>query len=177
MATKKVPRDNVAIVSIGGLQLELEASLGTSAVYFNEFAGKLGEPYKGTLENDMRTVFHLFQDTVTITAKVGDEGEVVRDEDGNPVDDPNGREIEVPNPDYVGLDVDGLLRITWAMARAAGSTRKGWDAFYEDVIHRAAGWHDELALYYAAIIHLGGGIIFRGPAQRVGEGEPDETEA
>jgi len=153
MATNEVVRDNVRTVTIGSMTLEVEASPGAGIVYRNEFVGRLDSPYRGLLSDDMLLIWRQFRPTV--------------EEDGE----------EVPNPDYVGLDMEALLRLTWAMARAAGSTKKGWKAFYEDVIHQPMSVFEESSLYATVILELGGGVIFRRPDGRVGAGAPDEKEA
>jgi len=147
-----VPRDNVREWSIGEKTYQLEASLGTKIVYQNEFFGKLEEPYKGLLEDDILQVYHRSRPFEEI------DGEVK------------------PNPDYVGNDIEALLRIAWAMARAAGSTKRGYDKFLNDVIHQPAGMFEEASLYDVVIMRLGEGIIFRRPEGQDGAAESDEAE-
>ena len=147
-----VPRDNVREWRIGDKTYQLEASLGTGKVYRDEFFGKLGDGYKGILEDDMLRVFRLAQP-------------VIEDEAGEVVE----------NPDYYGYDVEALLRIAWAMARAEGCMRKGWDKFYAEVIHQPAGVFEEAALYDTVVMHLGAGITFRRPEGLGGAQEPDEA--
>ena len=147
-----VPRDNVRELRIGDKTYQLEASLGTSIVYRNEFFGKLDEPYKGLLADDMLAVWARAQQ--------------VEEHDGE----------VVPNPEYMGLDIEAILRIAWAMARAAGSTKRGYDKFYDEVIHQPAGVFEEASLYDTVIMRLGGGSIFRRPEGQEGADEPDEAE-
>lgn len=148
-----VPRDNVREWRIGERTYELEASLGTKITYRNEFLGKLQKPYRGILEDDMLRVFRAAQT-------------VIEDEGGEVVE----------NPDYAGYDIEALLRIAWAMARASGSTKRGFDGFYADVIHQPAGVFEEAELYDTVIMRLGAGIIFRRPEGLGGAGEPDEAQ-
>ena len=148
-----VPRDNVRELRIGDRTYELEASLGTAIVYRNEFFGKLGDGYKGILADDMLRVYHL--------AQPFEEGE-----DGKPA----------KNPDYVGYDVEALLRLAWAMARAAGSAKRSYDGFHADVIHQPAGVFEEASLYNVVVMELGAGVIFRRPEGQGGAGEPDEAQ-
>lgn len=179
MAKRKkveVPRDNVVTIEIGDMTLELEASLGTGITYSNEFRGKLDAPYKGILADDMLHVWRIAQPTMDETVAVDDDGNPVFDDDGKYVPDPNGHEVEVANPEYVGYDIDALLRIAWAMARASGSTKRGFDAFYADVIHQPAGVFEEASLFNAVIMRLGGGIIFRRPTGLRDAGEADEAQ-
>ena len=145
-----VPRDNVRELRIGDKTYQLEASLGTAIVYRNEFFGKLEEPYKGILADDMLAVWTRAQQ--------------VEEHDGE----------VVPNPEYMGIDIEAILRIAWAMARAAGSTKKSYAKFYDEVIHQPAGLFEEASLYDTVIMRLGGGIIFRRPEGLGGSGEPDE---
>ena len=147
-----VPRDNVRELRIGDKTYQLEASLGTAIVYRNEFFGRLDEPYKGLLADDMLAVWTRAQQ--------------VEEHDGE----------VVPNPEYMGLDIEAILRIAWAMARAAGSTKRGYDKFYDEVIHQPAGLFEEASLYDTVIMRLGGGIIFRRPDGQAGADEPDEAE-
>ena len=153
----EVPRDNVASVSIGDIELELEASLGASITYGNAFRGRLEAPYKGILSDDMLQVWNASKQTLE---------EV--DEDGNAT--------EVANPDYRGIDVEALLRLAWSMAVAAGSAKGGYDEFYEQVIHQPAGVFEEAALFGVVVMQLGGGITFRRPEGRDGAGEADEAQ-
>ena len=148
-----VPRDNVRELRIGEKEYRLEASLGTAIVYRNEFFGKLQQPYRGILADDMLQVYHRAQ-------------QFEEDEDGN----------LVTNPDYTGNDVEAILRIAWAMAKAAGSTKKSYDKFLNEVIHQPAGVFEEASLYDTVIMRLGGGIIFRRPDGQAGADEPDEAE-
>lgn len=148
-----VPRDNVRELRIGDKTYQLEASLGTAITYRNEFFGKLGDGYKGILEDDMLRIYHL--------AQPFEEGE-----DGKPAE----------NPDYIGYDIEALLRIAWAMARAEGGMKKGWDKFYAEVIHQPAGVFEEASLYNVVVMELGGGIIFRRPEGQGSADEPDEAQ-
>ena len=148
-----VPRDNMRELRIGDVTYELEASLGTAIVYRNEFFGKLDDPYKGILADDMLQVYHRAQ----------------------PTEERDGKMVE--NADYMGYDIEAILRIAWAMARAAGSTKRAFARFYDEVIHQPAGVFEEASLYDTVIMRLGGGIIFRRPEGQAGDGEPDEAEA
>ena len=148
-----VPRDNVRTLRIGETAYELEASLGTSIVYRNEFLGRLDAPYTGILDDDVLTIWRRAQRTIA-----GDGGE------------------DVENPDYAGLDVLATLRVAWAMARAAGSTGQTFDQFMEDLVHQPAGVFEEASLYGTVVLELGGGIIFRRPEGRGGDGEADEAQ-
>lgn len=147
-----VPRDNVRELRIGDKEYQLEASLGTAIVYRNEFFGKLDEPYKGILADDMLQAYHRAQ----------------RFED-----DDEGKTVE--NPDYTGIDIEAILRVAWAMARSAGSTKRSFAKFFDEVIHQPAGVFEEASLYDTVIMRLGGGIIFRRPEGLGGDGEPDEA--
>lgn len=152
-----VPRDNVRELRIGDKTYQLEASLGTPIVYRNEFFGKLDEPYKGILADDMLQVYHRSQ-------------QFEENEDGN----------LVTNPDYAGIDIEALLRIAWAMARSVDPERGkpykyGYRRFYNEVIHQPAGVFEEASLYDTVIMRLGGGIIFRRPEGLGSPDEPDEA--
>lgn len=148
-----VPRDNVRELRIGEKTYQLEASLGTAIVYRNEFFGKLDEPYKGILADDMLQVYRRAQPT-----EENEDGEAVA------------------NPDYVGTDIEAMLRIAWAMAKSAGSTKRTFAKFCDEVIHQPAGVFEEASLYDTTIMQLGGGIIFRRPEGQEGADEPDEAQ-
>lgn len=147
-----VPRDNVRTLGIGDVSYELEASLGAGIVYANEFRGRLEAPYKGDLNDDLLAIWRGAQETV-------------EDEDGK----------DVANPDFRGVDVMALLRVAWAMARAAGSTSQPFDEFLEGVIHQPAGVFEEASLYGTVVLELGGGVIFRRPEGLGGAGKADEA--
>jgi hypothetical protein len=153
----KVPRDNVAKLAIGDVELELEASLGASVVYSNEFLGRLGDPYRGEFGADMLTAYRIARETV-------------EESDGD------GGTVRVPNPEYAGIDIVELLRLAWAMARAAGSTDQSYEDFYEDVIHQPAGLFDEGNLFATVVMRLGDGVTFRRPEGHGGAVEPDAAQ-
>lgn len=179
MAKRKksqVPRNNVAELRIGDVELELEASLGTGIEYAREFRGKLDEPYTGSLDADLMTVWRFAQDKFEETVAADEDGNPIKDDDGKYVYDPSGVKVRVDNPDYIGYDVEALLRIAWAMAWAAGSTKKRYDAFYQDIIHQPAGSYEEARLYHVVVLVLGGGVIFRGPDGQRSAEEPDPQE-
>ena len=150
MAKNEVPRDNLRTLTIGSETFELEASLGAGITYANEFRGKVQAPYNGSLSNDMLTVWRRNQRTL------GMDGE------------------KVDNDDYSGIDVEALLRIAWAMAVAAGSTKDGYERFVERIIHQPAGVFEEASLYDVVVLELGGGIIFRQPE---GQGGAEQADA
>lgn len=176
-----VQPENIRTWEIGGERFDLEASLGTGIVYRNEFGGKLDPPYKGILEDDMLRIWHVAQPTITGRFAIGDDGTPALDGDGRPADDPAAPRSTVANPDYAGYDVEALFRIAWAMARSVnpewGSPyRKGFKAFREEVMHLPAGMYEVASLYDAAVLELGGGIIFRRPEGQAGDVEPDPQE-
>lgn len=149
-----VPRDNVRTATICGEEMEFEASLGAALTYANEFRGKLERPYRGQLYDDILTIWGKAQETVT---------------------DPETGE-DVPNPDYEGVDLEAVLRVAWAMAWAAGSTKKHYKAWLDDIAHRSGGIFDQSQLWLTVIVELGGGVIFRTPGGQEGADAPDEKE-
>jgi len=173
----QVVRTNVRELSIGDKTYELEASLGAGIVYSDRFAGELREPYKGLLPDDLMTVWSRSKRTIETKAKVDEDGKPVTDEEGRYVYDPDGIDVEYENPDYRGNDVEAILRIAWAMAVAAGSTRESYEEFREGVIHQPAGAYEEASLFTTVVLVLGGGIIFRTPKGQGGAEQPDEEEA
>lgn len=145
-----VSTDNVATVSIGGREYGMRACLGAGVIYANQFLDEtpLDPPYKGELADDMLEVYRRAQPVV------GEDGET-------PV--APGR-----------VDAEALVRLMWAMCRAAGSTAKGYEDFAEEVYALPASVSDEAALYATVILKLGGGVIFRDPQGQSGGGEVDE---
>lgn len=49
--------DNQATITLFGKEIELEASLAACTIYSNEFYGKVDEPYKGYLMEDLLTLY------------------------------------------------------------------------------------------------------------------------
>ena len=148
-----VPTDNVATVEVGGREFELRACLGAGITYANQFRDEtpLKPPYKGILADDMMEVWRRAQSKV--------EGE--------------GENAKVVASGVV--DTEALVRIMWAMCRAAKSTDKGYEDFAGEVYELPASVSDEAALYATVILLLGAGVIFRSHEGQGGEGEPDET--
>ena len=169
MATNNVVRENVRTVTVGGNELELEESLGTGVLYRNEFSGKLEDPYKGVLSDDILTLWNRAQVTVS-EPELGEDGTPVTDEDGEPV------MRDVPNPEYAGIDTEALLRVTWAMARAAGSTKRPWKAFWGEAMHWPVSVYEEQDLFFTVTLELGAAITFRRPEGRGGAEQADEAE-
>lgn len=60
-------------VSICGNKYEIEASLAASTIYTNEFYGKLDEPYKGYLMDDILTLFHESETNTNAVTAFGDQ--------------------------------------------------------------------------------------------------------
>jgi hypothetical protein len=143
-----VPQENVRELRIGEKSYELEASLGASITYRNEFFGRLDAPYKGILADDLLVAWRRAQAEL--------DGE--------------------PNPEYAGIDVEAALRAAWAMAFAHGSTKKRYAKFADEVVHQPAGVFEEASLYEVVVLELGGGVIFRRPEGHGGAGEPDEAQ-
>lgn len=167
-------RDNVRTVTVGGRAIEVESSLGARKVYADEFMGKLSKPYSGVLSDDLLALYDGTREFV--------EDEVlVTDDDGNPVTDEDGNEVTtkgmVPNPAYRGgVDVSELLRLTWAMAFAAGSVTQVYDEWMDSVWHSPMTRDEEVVLYAVVALELGA-YTFRGAEGRGDAGEPDEAEA
>ena len=148
-----VPRDNVRSLDIAGEGFTFEASLGTSIIYSDEFMGRLEEPYRGLLDYDMLQVWN--------------KASVTTDADG---DRPPAEVREVRH-----IDTRALIRLAWAMARAAESTDMGYEDFHSHVAHLPAGRYDEAALFEVAVLELGSGIIFRHREGQAGPQEADEA--
>lgn len=139
-------------VTIGGTTYKTAVTLGACVTYADEFGGKVGEPYRGLLADDLLELYALCSDTVA-------------DKDGR----------RVPNPDYRDLQtqIEPLLRIVWAAAVGAGSTGQTWPEFLAEHMEAELNVFELRGAYDAVIRELGDGTIFRGAEGRVGAGEAD----
>lgn len=117
--------DNETTVTIGGKNLTIRATNGACKTYADEFAGKLPKPYTG----------HLVPDLAATDSKVVDC-----------INSAKGREYF---PEW--SEMPALTRAIWAMARAAGSTKKSWAAF-EKALDDAAPNLSEPSIAYNEII-------------------------
>lgn len=117
--------DNEMDVVIGGKKLTIRATNGACKTYADEFAGKLPKPYTG----------HLVPDLAATDSKVVDCINLAK-----------GREYY---PEW--SEMPALTRAIWAMARAAGSTKKSWAAF-EKALDDAAPNLSEPSLAYNEIV-------------------------
>jgi len=117
--------DNETTITIGGKKLTIRATNGACKTYADEFAGKLPKPYTG----------HLVPDLAATDSKVVDC-----------INAAKGREYY---PEW--SEMPALTRAIWAMARAAGSTKKSWAAF-EKALDDAAPNLSEPSVAYNEII-------------------------
>lgn len=117
--------DNETTVMIGGKELTIRATNGACKTYADEFAGKLPKPYTG----------HLVPDLAATDSKVVD---CINSADGSKY-----------FPEW--SEMPALTRAIWAMARAAGSTKKSWAAF-EKALDDAAPNLSEPSVAYNEII-------------------------
>jgi len=113
------------MITIGGKKLAIRATNGACKTYAGEFAGKLPKPYTG----------HLVPDLAATDSKVVDC-----------INAAKGREYY---PEW--SEMPALTRAIWAMARAAGSTKKSWTAF-EKALDDAAPNLSEPSVAYNEII-------------------------
>lgn len=95
--------ENETTITIGGKELAIRATNGACKTYADEFVGKLSKPYTGHLVADLAAT---------------DEMVVERIKSAKGVD---------YYPEW--SELPALTRAIWAMARAAGSTKKSWTAF------------------------------------------------
>lgn len=117
--------DNETTITIGGKKLAIRATNGACKTYADEFAGKLPKPYTG----------HLVPDLAATDSKVV-----------NCINSAKGREYF---PEW--SEMPALIRAIWAMARAAGSTKKSWTAF-EKALDDAAPNLSEPSVAYNEIV-------------------------
>lgn len=117
--------DNETTVMIGGKELTIRATNGACKTYSDEFSGKLPKPYTG----------HLVPDLAATDSKVVER-----------INAAKGREYY---PEW--SEMPALTRAIWAMARAAGSTKKSWTAF-EKALDDAAPNLSEPSIAYNEII-------------------------
>ena len=122
--------DNETIITIGGKELAIRATNGACRTYADEFVGKLPKPYTGHLVPDLAAT---------------DEQVIERIKSANGVD---------YYPEW--SEMPALVRAIWAMARAAGSTKKGWAAF-EKALDDAAPNLSEPSKAYNDIVRGGFG--------------------
>ena len=138
MAKRKAPvnDDNIRVVHIGDLEYEVIGSLGAQVIYSNQFLGKLPEPYKGNLVED---IFAAYKERETS-----------------------------------GFNIEVLLGLTWAMARARKSVGCGFDEFM-DALDDKCLTIAEVAVLYDDIVNGMGDFFFRLPSGQDDAGEPDSV--
>lgn len=151
-------RDNVRTVELGGVEYEIEASLGAGIAYKNEFFGKLEDPYVGSMEDDLLRVWVKSQEELK---EIDDAGNVVSSE---------------PNPDYGGVDIAALLRLTWAMWSACDDKATSWKDFERVALHANVAVYEVSILFNTVVVELGGGCTFRKPEGHAGPGAADEEQ-
>lgn len=117
--------DNETTITIGGKKLAIRATNSACKTYANEFAGKLPKPYTGHLVPDLAATDSKVVDCINAT---------------------KGREYY---PEW--SEMPALTRAIWAMARAAGSTKKSWAAF-EKALDDAAPNLSEPSIAYNEIV-------------------------
>lgn len=142
--------DNRATVTIGGERYEVAASNGACQIYFDEFCDKLPEPFDGRLRDDILEVYIQYARALGINP-AGDEAE---DEDED-----EGTEIRVLGYE----ELPQIVGITWAMARAAGSTDLGWDEFRKRFMDASSTNREFRELYNALVIDLAQRAFFHEP--------------
>ena len=151
-------QDNQAMVTIAGRDILLESSLGACKVYSDEFFGKLKDPYKGSLPEDM------------IALMRHQEGYLVPDEDAKDgvrfVEGVNALDTEM---------AEHLLDFAWAMARAAGSIDMRYPEWQEWVTHASVSFFEVSDAYQTIIHELGDGATFRLTKGLQDALEPDKT--
>ena len=148
--------DNRAAVTIGGERHEAAASNGACQIYFDEFSGKAEEPYTGRLRSDVLRVYQQY--TTALGYDPDEPGTRLVGEDGEPV------EGHVPGYE----EIPQIVAIAWAMIRAAGSTRLGWDAFRKRFYEASSARSEFRELYAALVIDLAQRAFFHEP-----QGQPD----
>lgn len=152
MATKKYT------VAIGDDSYEIAATLGACVTYANEFRGKVDAPYVGLMADDMLA---LYKKCAPVRA--------VPNEDGNGCHN-------VENDEYEGIEshIVPTLRIVWACAFCAKSTKLGWPKFLDKCMEAEFNAAMLGGVYDAVIVGMGEGTIFRLPEGRTGSEEADE---
>lgn len=76
----------------------------------------------------------------------------------------------------VAFGDEELYRLAWAMARAAGSAKLGYDRFCKPFEHAPMSIYDWSELYSAIVHGLGDGVFFRIPEGRGDAVQPDVAE-
>lgn len=138
--------ENQAKVSLGGREIVVEASLAACLAYSNEFAGKLEEPYKGRLMDDLLALYNAMEgkDAVEGLGAIGDSG---------------------------------LFRIVWAMGRACGSVKEGYQKFERSMEHAPMNMYEYVDAYRTVVGDLAGRTFFRLPEGQGDAVEPDAEES
>ena len=131
--------DNRATVTIGGERYEVAASNGACQIYFDEFVDKIAEPFDGRLRDDILEVY------VQYATALGIDPTGERDEEEEPA-----AEVRVLGYE----ELPQIVGITWAMARAAGSTSLGWDEFHQHFMDASSTQQEFRELYNTLVIDL-----------------------
>ena len=172
---KGIEMRNRREVEIDGMTFEVEASILAADVYADEFVGQLRKPYRGILEDDMLVTFNRSRATIPAYVKANKRGDPVRDRSGEYVlVEHGGVKVDVPNPEYRGIDAVALVRYLWAMGTAADSIAEPWEEFAERMEHADFAVREVARAFATIVYELGGGCIFRDPEGHRDAGEPDE---
>lgn len=189
MAKKSVNPDNIYTFRVGGTDYECMASLGASVAYKEEFIGNVEHPYTGILESDLTIIYRRTLPVVVAAVETDGEGNAVTGKDGNPVvsvgadgapievpGDYEGACATIPNPDYFGMDIVAVMRFVWAMARAAGSVREGWDEWSGRVMDSPMSMHEQRRIFDKALYEVAYAHWFLDQEGRVDAEEPHEEQ-
>ncbi|MBR3653176.1 MAG: hypothetical protein IKN60_04410 [Bacteroidales bacterium] len=154
--------DNRATVTIGGERYEVAASNGACQIYFDEFCDKLPEPFDGRLRDDILEVYIQYARALGINP-AGDEAEDEKPTNPENPENPESPE-KAPEPHVLGYEeLPQIVGITWAMARAAGSTDLGWDEFLRRFMDASSSNREFRELYNALVIDLAQRAFFHEP--------------
>lgn len=169
--------DNRAKVSIGGVEYELVASKLAERIY--------GDRFRSDVEALGQSNSFGYKDVPLL------------DKDGKPVKGGDGTQLKQKVPyelAYIGrLKFDIMIsansRVTvageipnqvvaaaWAMAKAAGSTEKGFEEWHAWWLSLPSNASEDLALWEAVCVDLSERAFFRDFGRQGGAAEPDEDE-
>lgn len=136
--------------------------------------------------NDNRVTVELFGNEYEVEGSLGackiyaDEfyGKLAEPYTGNLVSDllELYKAAELSGDQMVLGDV-ALYRLAWAMGRAAGSIKVGYDKFAKSFEHAPFCVYEWSTAYNVIVHELGNGVFFRVPEGLADAGEPDQAEA
>lgn len=148
--------DNRATVTFCGEKVELLASNGACVIYAEQFQGDKGT--SGRLKQEILNVYNALFTVGAYEDRENEDGSVSL--------------VQKRTVDYD--DVPSIIGVTWAMARAAGSTRLGYEKFREKFLRATSDYRECNQLVDDLIFDLAQRSFFRVQEGPDDAGQPDE---